>query len=81
MATFAKAYGWENVQLGKCRRGDVHSRNFPLGKCPVGKVSVEELFFGEVSVWDLSIGTSQSRECPNNNLSVKRSQKTCFKEL
>ena len=66
---------------GTVEGGDVHSGKFPLGKCTVGKVSVEELPFEEVSVRDLSIGKSQSRKCPNTNLSFKRSQKNCFKEL
>ena len=81
MTTIVKAYGWENVQSGKCRRGDVHSGKFPLEKCRVGKVSVEELSFGEVSVWDLSIGKYQSSRSPNANLSVKLSQKNGSKEL
>ena len=71
MTTIVKACGWENVQPGKCHRGDVHSVKFLLGKCPVGKVSVEELSFEEMSVWDLSKGKSQSRKCPDTNLSVK----------
>ena len=79
MTTIAKAYGWENIQSGKCPRVDVHSAKFPMRKCRVGKVSVEELSFGEVSVWDLSIGKYQPRRCPNTNLSVKPSQKNCLK--
>ena len=61
MTTIVKEYGWENVQPGKCRKGDAHSGKFLLGKCPVGTVSVKELSFKEVSVWDLSTGKSQSR--------------------
>ena len=66
--TIVRAYGWENVQLGKCRRGDVLSSKCPLRKFPVAKVFVEELSFGEASGWI-------------TNLSVKYSQKNCFKEL
>ena len=81
MTNIVKAYGWENVQSVKCCRGNVHSGKFQLGKCSVEKVFVEELSFGEVSVWDLIIGKSQSKKCPNTNLSVKLSKKICFKEL
>ena len=37
MTTIVNAYGWENVQLGKCRRGG----------CPF-----REVFVGEVSGWE-----------------------------
>ena len=73
--------GCENARSGKCRRGNVQSGKSPSGKCPVGKVSVEELPFGEVSVCYLSMRKCQSGNCPYTNLSIKRSQRNCFKDL
>ena len=60
-----------NVQPGKS----------PSGKCPVEKVSVEELPFREVSAWDLFMRKSQTGNFPDTNLSVKHSQRKCYKEL
>ena len=51
--------------------GAVHSGMCPLGKCPVVKASVKELFFRKVSVWDLSIEKSQLRKCLNTIVSAK----------
>ena len=62
-------YGWKYVRSWNRRKEDVQSGKSPSGKCLVGEVSVNELYFGEVSVyWDLFIRKSQSGNCPYTNL-------------
>ena len=81
VTTIVKTYGWENVRSGKCRREYVQSEKSPSWKCPIGEVSVEELSFAEVLVWDLSMGKCKLGNFPDTNLLVELSQGNCFKEL
>ena len=49
-------------------RGNLCRGKFWSGNSPVGEVSVEEVFIGEVPVRGLSLGKCQSGNCPVKEL-------------
>ena len=81
VTSIVKIYNWENVRPGKCRREEC-----PIKEFSVGEVSGRAIMHrGTLLRGSVSLGSvheeCQSRNCPDTNLSVKPSQRNCYKEL